>query len=354
MKKIKKFTAMLMTSALLLLPAKSTLAEVVTVDGYGISETAAINDAKRNAVEQVVGTIIKSHSVAQNLELVMDAIDTRTQGYVNSFKIISKGQEGNNIKIQAQVDVSSEPSSSLMKDVELVMSLNDPRLGVVMEYYGDDGGETYKKYPTMTKAAIREELIKRGFSHIVDANGDVDYVIIGNMTVNKSKSVKLPNWNNISDSEFKTVDTGMAKTIATMDCKIKKYDTDELIGEFHVSGDEINASDNDIQSQAVLKMAANAAQEVRKLFNREASRVFSSVKVIIKINDGEKALQFEELLRQTQGVNSVYLRSFKGEQCTIDVGTDLAPQELYRVLSKDSLKMRMTGFSSTTLEITID
>lgn len=250
------------------------LAESVIVNGYGTDEQSAIIDAKCNAVEQVVGTILKSKSEAKDLELVMDSIKTRTQGYINHFEIISKNKEGDNVAIKAKVDVSSEPNSSLMNDVELVMSLNDPKIAVTIDYYADDGGENYKKYPVITAMAIREELIKHGFTHVMDSIDDVDYVIIGNLTVNKSQAIKLPNWANIGDNEYKKVDTGLSKTTATLDCKIKKVTTDEIIGEFHVSGDNMSSSDNEIQMGAVSKMALTATQEVRKIFNREASKAF--------------------------------------------------------------------------------
>lgn len=252
-------------------------AEIVTVSGYGKNESDAIADAKRNAVEQVVGMVLKSRSKTQNFKLVMDTIDTRTQGYINSFKILSKEKDGSYISINAKVDVSNEPNSSLMKDVEMVMLLNDPKMSVEIDYYGDDSTETFKKYPVITATAIHEELIKSGFTHVMDSSNDVDYIIIGKLTVNKSKEIKLPKWSSISDDEVKMLDTNLSKTTATLDCKIKKCSTDEIIGEFHVSGDGMSASDNDIQMEAVSKMASQAAQEVKKLLSREASKAFYSI-----------------------------------------------------------------------------
>ena len=331
-------------------------AEVVTVHGTGISETAAIQDAKRNAVEQVVGTYLKSESVMQDMELISDAVNTRAQGYVKSCKVISKKTKDGTVNIVAQVDVSNEPGSELMKDIEVVMNLHDPRLAVVVEHYGDDGGETFKRYAVMCTAAIREELAKRGFTHVVDNPVNVDYIIVGNLTVGKSQAVTVPNWNDLSNPQITQVETGLSKNEALMDCRIKKFDTDEIIGEFHATGSNVGSANGELDNQAVFKLATNAAQEVRKIFNREASKVFSSVKVIAQVNDGDKILDIEEYLRQTQGVTGVYLRSFSGGKCVIDVSTDLSPQNLYRAFSavtKDFLNVKMQGFSSTVLEISV-
>lgn len=349
----KKFLAALFALGTLLI-SSPTNAQVVTAVGMGVNEDAAAKDARRNAVEQVVGTMIKARSITMNMELVLDAVDARTQGYVNSFEIIDRKKADGLIRLTARVDVSSEPNSSLMRDVELVMSLNDPRISVSTEYYGDDGGETFKRYPTMLTAQIREELIKRGFTHVVDANGEVDYVVLGNLTVEKAKAIKLPVWGAIGDGEFKTADTGLSKTTAMLDCRIKKVSTDEFIGEFHAQGASTAADETG--NAAVMSLAADAAQQVRSLFNREASKVFSSVKITADVSDGEKVLRLEETLRQLDQVGSVYVRGLREGKCTIDVGTDLAPQHLYRMLStsESGLSIKLKSFSSITLEIEVE
>ena len=274
--KIFQWLIMVTISAVIILNsfADMAFAETVTVTGFGKDEKSAINNAKRQAVEQVVGLVLKSESEARDLKLILDVIKTRTQGYINHFEILSKNKSNGNVTIKAKVDVSSEPNSSLMKDVELVMSLNDPKISVLIDYYGDDGGETYKKYPAMTKAAIREELIKCGFTHVMDSTNEAEYIIIGHLTVNKSQAIKLPNWSSINDSDYKMNDTGLSKTTAMIDCKIKNAATNEVIGEFHAAGDNMSASENDIQTPAVSKMASTAAKEVKKIFNREASKAF--------------------------------------------------------------------------------
>ena len=334
----------------------SASAQVVTVQGSGLSEDAAIKAAKRAAVEAVVGTLIKTHAMSLDSELVFDAIQTRTQGYVTSCTVVEKKSSGGLMIVTAQVDVADTPDSALMKDVELVMTLNDPRLSVVVEYYGDDGGELYKKYPVQVEAAIREELIKRGFTHLVDARGEVDYIVIGRLTVGKAQEIKLPNWRNISGESFQTLDTGLSRSTATIDCKIKKVDTDEVIGEFHAQSDGSDATGNEVSAQAVRSLSTSTAEQVRGLLSREASKVFSSVKITVHTNDGQKVLELEEILRQTQGVNNVYVRSFRNGQCIVDVDTDMTPQNLYRALIQtagDRLPVKLSGFSSITLEISL-
>lgn len=353
--KLKRFLLAALAAFALSTPLAS--AEVVTVNGAGVSETAAINDAKRNAVEQIVGTAIKSRSTAIDMELVFDAIESRTQGYVNSCEVLSKSTSGGTVNVTARVDVSAEPNSALMKDVEVVMNLNDPRLAVVIEHYGDDGGDIYRRNAERCAAAIREELVKRGFTHVVDNPKNIDYVILGNLSVSKPREIKIPSWGGISSGTPTSVETLLSRSEAIMDCKIKRVDTDEIIGEAHSSGENIGVEDGGLDNQAVAKLATKSAQEVRNIFNREARKIFKSVKLFAQSGDGMKILQFEEVLNQAQGVTGVHVRTFAGGRATIDVDTDLSPQNLYRVLVKtvgDDLALSLQGFTSTTLDLAID
>ena len=352
---LKKFLLTALAAFTLSTPLAS--AEVVTVKGTGASETAAVQDAKRNAVEQVAGTAVRAKSSMADLELIFDAIETRTQGYVNSCEILSTSSKGGLVTVTARIDVSSEPNSELMRDVEVVMNLNDPRLAVVIGHYGDDGGDVYKRDAARCAAAIREELAKRGFTHVVEEPVNIDYIIRGDLSVAKGRSIALPNFSGISTPSVTPVETGLTKFEAMMDGKIKRADTDEFVGEFHANGESIGLADGGIDNQAVANLAGKSAQSVRELFNREARKIFKSVKILVSSGDALKILDFEEILAQTQGITGVHVRSLAGGQCTIDVDTDLSPQNVYRALYKfagEDLKIGLQGFTSTTLILTID
>ena len=252
----------------------SASAQIVTVQGSGTSEADAIKDAKRIAVEEVIGMRIQSNSLAINSKLIFDTIQVRTQGYVTGCKVIEKNSSGGLVEITAQVEVFDAPDSALMKDIDMVMNLNDPRISVIMDYYGDDGGITFKKYSVACEAAIREELVKRGFTHVVDGQGEVDYMIIGKLSVGQAQEIKIPSWKNIGGDDFVPLETGLSRSVSTLDCKIKKFDTNEIIGEFQSVGNGLDASGNEVSAQAVNLMASNAVQQIRKILSREASKVF--------------------------------------------------------------------------------
>ena len=65
----------------------------LTARGQGDSEESAINDAFRNAVQQVVGVLIDSETMIKNDELIEDKILTYSHGFIESWKKLKTRQE---------------------------------------------------------------------------------------------------------------------------------------------------------------------------------------------------------------------------------------------------------------------
>ena len=69
----------------------------------------ALASALRNAVEQVVGTMIESDVLVENYQTVEDKIYTKTSGYVQQYDVLSSGKQSDNvfeITIRATVKMS--------------------------------------------------------------------------------------------------------------------------------------------------------------------------------------------------------------------------------------------------------
>ena len=64
--------------------------------GYGLTKDAAIEQAKRDAVEVGLGAYISSETVVTATTLT-DNIYSKAQGFVKTFKVVSesKGPDGN-------------------------------------------------------------------------------------------------------------------------------------------------------------------------------------------------------------------------------------------------------------------
>ena len=91
--------------------------QTITVKGEGwfegsdglIGKDRAINDALRKAVEQAVGTLVSSETMVQNFQTLNDQIYLQSQGYVQSYKILSESQRPNVYEVTIQASVATGP-----------------------------------------------------------------------------------------------------------------------------------------------------------------------------------------------------------------------------------------------------
>jgi len=97
----------------------------ITVEGVGMSEDAAIEAAKRNAVETGLGTVMSSETIVKNSALFSDNIFARAKGFVKTYKVIDKYQGPDGlwvVTIEAEV---TEILDEVLKDELAVQTLLD-------------------------------------------------------------------------------------------------------------------------------------------------------------------------------------------------------------------------------------
>jgi len=79
----------------------------VIVDGVGLTRDAALKDAFRAAVQQVVGTVVDAETMIKNDEIIEDSVLTYSDGFVKKWEQIPTSQEQSGglfrIKIKAFV-----------------------------------------------------------------------------------------------------------------------------------------------------------------------------------------------------------------------------------------------------------
>jgi len=106
-------------------------AESVEGVGYGLTKDAAIEQAKRDAVEVGLGAYISSETVVTATTLT-DNIYSKAQGFVKTFKVVNetKGPDGNwevtiSAEVTAMLDEVMQDEAALQT---LLNSMNRPRI----------------------------------------------------------------------------------------------------------------------------------------------------------------------------------------------------------------------------------
>ncbi len=114
-----------------LLLVTSLVAEAVEGVGYGLTKDAAIEQAKRDAVEVGLGAYISSETVVTATTLT-DNIYSKAQGFVKTFNVVNetKGPDGNwevtiSAEVTAMLDEVMQDEAALQT---LLNSMNRPRI----------------------------------------------------------------------------------------------------------------------------------------------------------------------------------------------------------------------------------
>lgn len=125
------------------------------------AKKAALNDAKRNAVDQV-GSEIVAETVVSNYELVKDKIISRVSGYVHGYKIIKEGKEGNNYVVKISAKVSTK---AIKDDARMIYNeMDKPRILIIVPLVKD--GKTLMS--SQAENTLAEFFKEKGFD-VLDA-----------------------------------------------------------------------------------------------------------------------------------------------------------------------------------------
>lgn len=89
----------------------------VEVKGVGLNREDALQDALRNAVGQAMGVAVSSQTQVENFMVLSDAISTKTEGYIASYKVVKETPMRDRFEILVEAVVSLSP---LKADVNML------------------------------------------------------------------------------------------------------------------------------------------------------------------------------------------------------------------------------------------
>jgi hypothetical protein len=150
----------------------------ITVTGVGTilnndvaaERDQALDDAMRNAVEQGLGTYIKSETLVQNFQLVDDRILSWSAGYVKKYDILSEGKKTDVYEVQIRALVNLADLRADDGALAALIEKENPRVMVMIaeQNVGDTNNLHYFEADlTAAETAIIDVLRNKGFE-VVD------------------------------------------------------------------------------------------------------------------------------------------------------------------------------------------
>ena len=159
---------LLLIAGLLVLGTNAALAITVTATGEGPGKEQALATAMRRAVEQGVGTMVKSSTTVIDSALVDDKILSHSKGYVTSYKIIKEQKTAE----EFVTTISANVDNRLLKDdidalTILRKNVGNPRIMVLFSNKSKDKIFKDKEFTEEIYNGIVETLTDKQF-RVVD------------------------------------------------------------------------------------------------------------------------------------------------------------------------------------------
>jgi len=331
--------------------------------GYGQTKDAAIEQAKRDAVEVGLGAYITSETEVTATSF-SDNIYSKAQGFVKTFKVVSESQGPDGlweVTISAQV---TEMLDQVMQDEAalqtLLNSMNRPRIIFMIR---EDN--LIDNTPTdFAETKLLSMFYDKGFD-VVDRQlvqalkGEQDYeqALAGNVSA-AAKIASMLGAEIIVIGTAKISSGGKVYNMfsgqADLNGKIVRADTGEILAVVpQARGKKPHISESTAGINATNDAAGKLGTDIiRQLIEKWSAQQSNFIKVFIVLNNADfmSYMSFESFLKSqtVSGIRNAYAKSLNDGVAEFEVEFEGKSQDLAMGLastSPDGLNFKVTGLS---------
>jgi len=346
----------------------------VEVEGYAsiisgrkdLAREAALQNAFRRAVEQVVGVAIESKTVVRDSELLNDKIFSKSKGFIKTYKILGEKAEPDAYRVTVQASVSRYRLDQELNNVGLlIQKLGKPRVAVVVLEQNVEGGavaggvvETYllnalgkKGYALVDRQAMLavERAAAKGQGDYTDAvvraaaAGGAEVVVVGQAQA-RAGSV-------LSGTSFRPVQ-------ATVTGRAVEVDSGELLATATFNQQALNVNPAAAGHEALEKVAVELTDSLNRQMVAAWNQRLTGLKTVRMTvssvgHKDVKRLQ-EALKEQLAQVEEVHERGYRDGQLRLDLEISGSTRSFVDELAAFTLgetKLAVKSFSSGTVEV---
>ena len=349
----------------LFLATESLLSQSQTAKGvgYGLTKDAAIEQAKRDAVENGLGAYISSETVVTATSL-SDNIYSKAQGFVKKFDIVNekKDPDGNwEITISAEV---TQMLDQVMQDEAalqtLLNSMNRPRIIFLLreENLIDNTPTDFAETKLLSMFYDKGfDVVDRQLVQALKGKPDFDQALGGNVAAAAkiagmlgAEVIVIGTAKISSGGEF----YGMTSGQADLNGKLVRADTGEfleLVPLAHGKKPHISPSTAGVNAvnDAAQKMGEDIIRQVIQKWSTQQSN-FVKVFIVLKNADFGSYMMFQSFLQaQTvSGIRNAYSKSLNDGVAEYEVEFEGKAMDLAMGLSQttpDGLNFKVTGMT---------
>jgi len=350
----------------------------ILANDRGAARDQAIDDGMRKAVQQALGTYIKSETLVENFQLVEDRILSWSAGYVKKYEILKEGKapmDSYEVQMRATVNLAE-----LRHDdgaLAALLEKENPRVMVMIAEQNIGESNTTINYfqvdLTAAETAIIDAFRNKGFE-VVDANQSKENqqrdVVLSALEGNSKSAAAIAAAQHaeliITGKAVAKVATGinlggMKSCQATVSARIINADDAKIIAAATTTGAQPHIDEVTGGTLAIQKAAKKCADSlVAKVAAAAQKKFYNQATVNLRVHgyrDYNDLQKFGETLKYyMRGVKSVFQRSAAGGYANFDIKLVGSAQQLARELGNKNLapyKVQLTSVTLNRVEVKI-
>lgn len=328
---------------------------------------AALNDAKKDAVEKVIGVLISAKTIVDKAVTIQQNILAKTDGYVKKYEILKEGKEEDGIyhcHIRALVSFKEVKDDLQSSDILKEPAVGNPRVAILIDELieAEGGGEGTSS--TACSDALAQGLIDQGYK-VVDRS-EMAAIRVAEATRellagNTDKALK-PIVQKL-DAEVVVVGKVRTKLLTasglgglisyrgSFSGKAIRAQTGQILAAVTSQGSGLDAVSDAAAEKSLVSMGKAASKELGERAKIELAKR-SSVLVTVRGVDLNSLGAVKNAITLIPGVKDIYTRSFASGVAEMDINVMTATaQTIGDVLSKDaSLKLQISNMTADSLE----
>jgi len=308
--------------------------------------------AKRNAVEQAVGTLVTSETRVENFELISDRILTKASGYIKRFEILKETVRKDSLRIAAKVVVTVDTVKDDLIALNLLQAaIHKPR---IMLLFAGEG------LARQAADAIRTEMstgfLEKEFNLIdppksgaevkaalrAAASGDIGAV--AKLGAQLGAEVVLTGVVKATSKDMGEEYANMISCSVAVGIQAVRASNGKILASRDLSDKTIHISADQGVRKAALTLARKGfeglLEDLVAVWTREVAQG-ETIQVRLRNISYKQLILLEEAIRKLRGVTDLHERSFSGEARLGIVDVDYRGET--RTLAQDLSKFRIGG-----------
>lgn len=351
-----------------------------------IARDTAINDALRKAVEQAVGTMVSSETVVENYQLIRDSILTKSQGYIQNYKVVSESPSPELYQVTISATVALGDLKNDLAALGILMQrAQKPRVlfmiaeqNIGQEFYmfwwhgkSEFKGQHYDMAASET--ALKEEFLNKGFN-VVDssvATGKIevsnaykiaDLTDAGAISVGRQLGAEvIVKGKALAKEGPRNTGSKVGSYIADITASALRVDNGAVLGSARGHGVSRNISEVTGGTEALEKAAREASGKIIDQIIAKWSGEVSGgglIQLTVRgISEYSDFVKFKDIIQgQIRGVQAIYQRSLEGGTAVLDVEMKGNAQQLSDEIARKNfggIPVKVIGASANTVEVSL-